>query len=519
MNIVYAVKIFGALVIVLMAMRLVVGKALRSVMNEADFKASFSVVIGTLVVSCFSWKEQLFFAVYAVWSILAPRFFGKSGESRVLAYVMLACISPQFVKELENIGPLRDVLTLYPPRVAAIFLLLPEMLRLFARRDKPKAPWWLTLCDVSMVIYFVYWVMHLYGYGPLSTLLRQAVGLWLDTLLPYYVLSRTCVESTTRQRVLAVILFAAAYQAFVGLAEALSRHLLYSQLQYLYQIRWNILGAMTRGSFLRAQAAFPGPLPLAIMLLFGLGIWAALKPTVTSRNYKVLGLVLVGGIIGTFSRGPLLAAMILGAGLFSLRFLSGRKFVVLSIVLAVVGAAGWKYGLGDAVVALASSTSAADQTADFNVRYREQLLEMSVALIKQSPWFGVPNYLQALEPLRQGEGIIDLVNTYLVVTLNVGLCGLVLMLLPFGITLWRDASSVGVREKGAREAVAWMPLTVAVLVVIFTVSPISIVQSIIIWVVALPLARQQEQHGVRASARARYAVPPFGSPDFADAKR
>ncbi len=155
-----------------------------------------------------------------------------------------------------------------------------------------------------------------------------------------------------------------------------------------------------------------------------------------------------------------------------------------------------------------NSFSGEDKTADFNVIYRQELLKMSVALIQQSPWWGVPNYLQQMESLRQGDGIVDLVNTYLVVTLNVGVVGLVLFLIPYLVTLVKQGFIRGEQPFTLRrEGLAWLPLTLAVLAVVFTVSPISIIRPILVWTVALALARLQQSLPVRKRALAVYAAP------------
>ena len=265
-----------------------------------------------------------------------------------------------------------------------------------------------------------------------------------------------------------------------------------------------MIGALTRGSWVRAQAGFPGPLVLAVLALFGVGLWFALKPAVKSRAYATVGLIVVGGMLATFSRGPVLALLVLLVGVTCLRYMSARRFLVLAAVLAIALSASWNLGLGDAVVGAANSVTGADQQADFNVTYRQQLLKTSLALIQQSPWFGVPDYAQYMQDLRQGDGIIDLVNTYLVVALNVGVCGLLLFLLPYAIALWKLASGAPeAPQELRRESLAWLPLTVAILVVVFTVSPVSIIHSILIWVVAMALARLQE----RAPSRVEPLVP------------
>jgi O-antigen ligase len=492
MNIVYAVKIFGALLIVLGMLRIVAGRGLKQVMAPQDWKGAWPVVIGTLFVSCFSVTQPLFFVAYTIWAIFAPRFFGKGGQGRLPAYVLLACISPQFSMELENVAGLRDVMRLDTFRIIELVILVPAAVALVARRERSPWPWWLVVSDVATGIYALYWIMQLFGHFSMTALSREGLQVLLDTVLPYYVISRGCVQAEMRQRVLSVLLFGAAYQGLVAIAEGLSRHVLYGQLQYLYGTRWNLLGAMTRGDWVRAQAAFSGPLVMAMLALFAIGVWFALRPVAKSRAYAVVGLVLLGGLLATFSRGPLLALGILVAGLTCLRFLSARRFLLLSLVVVVAGAIAWSAGLGDSLVEAINATSA-DKQADFNVVYRQELLKTSVALIQQSPWFGVPNYLDQMTNLKQGDGIVDLVNTYLIVTLNVGVVGLALFIVPFLVVLGGLAARQP-KEAGAlrRERLVWIPLTLAVMAAVFTVSPVSIIRSLLVWTVAIALASLQD---------------------------
>ena len=507
MNIVYAVKIFGALVIVLGVLRLVAGPGLKQVMAPQDWKAAWIFVIGTLFVSCFSWTVPLFFVTFSLWAMFAPRFFGQGLDGRLPAYVLLACVSPQFSMELENVGGLRDVMRLDIFRIIEIFILVPAAIGLLARRERPPYPAWLIICDLATAIYTVYWINRLFGQFSTTAMSREGLQVILDTVLPYYVLSRGCVQPELRRRVLSVLMFGAAYQGLVGIAEGLSRHVLYAQLQYLYGVRWNILGALTRGDWLRAQAAFSGPLVLAMLLLFGIGVWFALRPHEKSRAYTVVGLVMLGGMLATISRGPLLALAILVIGLVGLRFLSARRFLWLTAVFVVAAAVAWSQGLGDQLVEAINNASGADKQADFNVIYRQELLKTSVALIQQSPWFGVPNYLDQMTNLKQGDGIVDLVNTYLIVTLNVGIVGLALFMLPFLVVLQRLAATLP-QDPGPlrRERLVWLPLTLAVMAAVFTVSPVSIIRSILVWVVAIGLANLQE--GIVARRRAPLAINP-----------
>jgi O-antigen ligase len=71
------------------------------------------------------------------------------------------------------------------------------------------------------------------------------------------------------------------------------------------------------------------------------------------------------------------------------------------------------------------------------VTYRQRLFDISLELIERDPWIGSVNYLSTPEMMQliQGEGIIDLVNTYIQIALFSGLVGLGLFAGCFGAIL------------------------------------------------------------------------------------
>jgi O-antigen ligase len=244
---------------------------------------------------------------------------------------------------------------------------------------------------------------------------------------------------------------------------------------------------------------------LSVLSMFAIGVWFALKRPMKDRAYLLVVLTLTGGLLATYGRGPILAGLLLFASAWMLKRMTAKRYLVVVVIGAIIVGAGWSAGIGDAVTTLLGSAPGADETADFNVRYRQELLTMSLALLKQSPWWGVPNFLEQLAVLKQGEGIIDLVNTYLVLALNSGTFGLGLVMLPYIVSLWREASRTVVNLNIGREGYAWLALTVAFMAAIFTVSPVSIIQILMVWIVAVALARLQD-------GNARVAVTSEESP-------
>jgi len=64
------------------------------------------------------------------------------------------------------------------------------------------------------------------------------------------------------------------------------------------------------------------------------------------------------------------------------------------------------------------------RTADASIIYRQRLAERGWELVLANPFFGDQFPWPEMEGLRQGEGIIDMVNTYLGTALSYGLIGL-----------------------------------------------------------------------------------------------
>ncbi|HEV2703093.1 MAG TPA: hypothetical protein VGV09_15815, partial [Steroidobacteraceae bacterium] len=62
------------------------------------------------------------------------------------------------------------------------------------------------------------------------------------------------------------------------------------------------------------------------------------------------------------------------------------------------------------------------ETADFD--YRQRLVSASWNLVMNHPFFGDQDFISKMQNLRQGQGIIDIVNTYAGTALEYGLVGL-----------------------------------------------------------------------------------------------
>ena len=120
-----------------------------------------------------------------------------------------------------------------------------------------------------------------------------------------------------------------------------------------------------------------------------------------------------------------------------------------------------------------------------NIDYRADLLTVSMSVIERNLLFGSSDFLSApeLQVMKQGEGIIDIVNSYIAVALHAGLVGLFFFLGMFATSLlsvrrgmrW---ARVGGDADGVTLGRALFAILASVMVIIFTVSGIYVVPMI-----------------------------------------
>jgi O-antigen ligase len=121
-----------------------------------------------------------------------------------------------------------------------------------------------------------------------------------------------------------------------------------------------------------------------------------------------------------------------------------------------------------------------------NVNYREKLITNSMIVLQRNPWFGSVDFLNTpeMQSMRQGEGIIDIVNTYIGIALEQGYIGLGLFSAFFALTLLDIYRAIhSIPDKDSEEHLlgrALLSTLIAILIIIFTVSSISIIP-IVYW--------------------------------------
>ncbi len=405
---------------------------------------------------------------------------------------------------------------------AAISLALGGTFAIWARaRGKfRRNPMWDALAGILFLLY----VMPSIRDTTLTNVMRVLLENGATTLLPYYVITRSLRSfDDVRESVFG---FLAGISALSTLAmyEAYRTWPLYRSISDHYGIGGGFRAVKIRGGLLRAYGPYPESTSFALCLTIGLIVaYGSRRLFATPAKRNIALVVFLLGALAPQSRGAWLGlvAGIAAVDLFDRR--GGalvKKAVTGGIVVGILMAGAT---VSPAFRKLPGMSGEGSDTVD----YRSQLFDRGVEEIRRYPLFGrTPVAVQAaMADLRQGEGIIDFVNTYIYIGLVTGIPGLIAFLYMFGqplVSLWKARSSFAQRYFGAfrdsSSASAIFGSIVAMVVMISVTSMVNRTTTLIVIQlgltgVILNAMRQARRDPMRAAQAGASTDTPAGKPD------
>ena len=399
---------------------------MRRFMSDSDFTVRRNVWLG-LTLAAFLIPDYWFYVLVAS-AILIVGLRRDSNPAALYLFLLLAMVPSGL--NLPTFGVVNQIFRLDHLRLLSLVILLPSALQL-ARSTGPSNLHGPSLdrsrlhADLLLLGYVVLQVVLLVRYESFTSTLRRVILIGLDVWLPYYVLSRGC--RTREQAVDAMAAFALAMFVLAPLAvvEAAKGWLFYVGLQEHLGTQ-HIFNYLRRGGVLRATVTSGQPIVLGYAMAVGFGFWLFLQTRVNSRAWWWLAmLTLVAGLIVPSARGPWLGAATIVIVFLALGPNRSGRISKAIVLLTVAGAAILASPYGDTVIDRIPFVGSLDAGA---VSYREELAATSWQIIQQNPWFGTPGFVEQMESLRQGQGIIDVVNAYAGIGLAFGLVDVALFL-------------------------------------------------------------------------------------------
>jgi|SRR5579883_1983012 len=401
-------------------------------MEEEDFKRRRNI---WLLLSAAAFLSPSFW-LFVLVAVPALYWGGKKDTHPLAFYILLVNVIPSIPVQIPTAG--LGINQLFPIdifRLLAFCVLVPTAWRLHKSADTERSKGFRRL-DLLVLGYCILKILlyvppdlpeHIILQNSFTNTLRKTLLILTDVYVLYYVASRSASSRRAIVDALATFCLACTVMASIAVFESLKHFLLYAVLNVNWGGNPLDMAYLMRGGLLRAQASSGNALALGYLLAVATGFWLYLKSQLPKSPMKpAVTAILWLGILASYSRGPMLGAVLIYFAYAAFRPGGVGHLVKSALVFVLVAGVTLASPIGDKIVN--SLPFLGGKLAEGSVTYRELLLERSWVLIKAHPLLGDQLALSHLQDLRQGQGIIDLVNTYVSITLFCGFTGLAIFL-------------------------------------------------------------------------------------------
>lgn len=445
----------------------------------------------------FTRRRNLWFVLTLV-AFLAPNFWAyalvailllihanrhETNSSSLFFFVLF--VLPMAAIQIPGIGFISNLFEISHARILALFVLLPAFFAIRRHGDSP--PFGRAGSDKALAAYLLLAIMLYLRETGATGALRQAFYIFTDIFLPYFVVSRTLKNLQAFRDALLSLVLANMLLALFAVFEFFRHWLLYEPLLGTLGLANGAQSFLLREGMLRAIASAGQPIALGFLMVVGIGFYLFLQRFIQRNLFRWLGMVLLAaGLVAPLSRGPWVGAVALMIIFIATGRSGTRRLISLALAALLAFPLITLLPGSETVVNLLPFVGSTEKE---NIDYREKLITNSMIVIQRNPWFGSINYLDTpeMESMRQGQGIIDVVNTYLVVALERGLVGLGMFVGFFALTLLGIYRAMRlIPDRDSEEYLLGRVLLatlLAIVIVISTVSSITFIP-IMYWSVA-----------------------------------
>lgn len=462
------IRAFIVVIFIAVAVFMILAKPARQIVDAAEFKRLRNL---WLVVTCTAFLVGNFW-LFALFSTFFIIFAAKREATTPALYWLLLCVIPPASHSISGFGIINRLFGLNMPRLLALVILLP-VLFLGGRAVKRYAKK-IILPDIFITLFFLLIVILSFRQGNMTVGLRTSFVLFLGAVLPYFAFSRRLNDFRAIKYTMFAFLLPLFVFAVIGGFEMIRNWKLYSLPGIAEGTSY-----LGRQGNLRASVTTDQPIVLGYILMIGVGFLLPMAERYLTRMQSILAFGALGlGLIASLSRGPWVGTVALiiiyiSTGRNAIKKLAGIGFAMIMLLPVLYLTPYWQK-----IVGLIPFIGSVDSD---NIGYRERLFEQSWIVINRSPWFGSIDYLNTpeMQSLIQGQGIIDIVNSYIRIALNYGFVG-VFLFVAFYISVLmgirRSVKRLPAENEEMKEIGRAIFATLcAVLITIGTVSSISFI--------------------------------------------
>jgi hypothetical protein len=390
---------------------------------EADFNRRRNIWFALTIAAFLSPS----FWLYAVLAVPLLVWAGRKDSNPVALYLLLMHVIPDIPVSIPTVFELSNY------RLLSLCVLVPAAYRLSKSTNRKRVPG-MRAVDLALLGWVLLQVAifippdlpsHVLLHDSFTALLRRAFLLFIDVYVLYYVVSRCC---STRRAILeaqAAFCVSCAVLSLISVFEFLRSWLLYVDVAARWAETPDAGFYLLRGDALRAQASAGHPLALGYLIAIAFGFWLYLQSHIKSTKVKLsVGLLFWLGLIAAYSRGPWVGAVAIYFAFAALGPAALSRLFKSLCAAAIATAALMASPLGDGVIRVLPFMGGSVDSG--STRYRQRLAARAWELLQAHPFFGDQVAYLKMEDLRQGQGIIDFVNTYADIAVFYGFVGLAL---------------------------------------------------------------------------------------------
>lgn len=457
------------------------GPSASAIIGRDHFRARRNLWFG-LTIAAFLAHDFWVYTFIAILLLLYTK-RRETNPSALFFFVLFAV--PDGLVQIPGMGLINFLFALSHARILELIILLPAFFALGRQSD--TLSFGRTVPDKLLISYILLVVFLYLRQTSVTDTLRQALYQFLDVFLPYFVISRSLKDLQSFKSSLLSLVLAIMLLAMFGVFEAVKYWLLYPSMIEGIGLQSAMTGYLGRDGILRAIASSGNPIALGYLMAVGIGLYLFLQRSFHRKFLRRLGmLLLIAGLIAPVSRGPWVGTV----ALFIIFIATGRNPIKRLTFLALLATLTLPLIAmlpgGERVINLLPFIGTTEKS---NIDYRQDLLTNSIIVIQRNPWFGSVNYLETpeMQAMRNGNNMIDVVNSYIAITLQDGFVGLGLFVGFFALVLigvYRAMRSLP--GKDSEEYLlgrALLATLAAILVIIFTVSSITVIP-IVYWSIA-----------------------------------
>ena len=448
--------------------------------------------------------------------------FSRSEPVKPALYVLLLAATPPEAYYIPGVAGINKLIAVSPQLVVAFVVLIPSLV---SGAQMKKIARTANTTDVLVLLWLILQVALSIRAPTVTHMLRLGLEELLALAPLFYVLSRYPKRLEDLRVISAALVLAVLVLSAISMFEFLRSWRLYNSIPN----NWGSTAPLWytfREGYLRAAVTAQNPIAWGVIAMTGFGVAFATLNDGVSRFYRYAGFALLGaGVIVSMSRGPWVGAAVI----VMMMVLVGPKMITRSIQLSAAGGAALLAAMatpfGNRILGLLPFIG---DSASNTIDYRQQLIEVSWQVILEKPFFGSVNFLDhpKMQVMRQGEGIIDIVNTYLQVLLGSGFVGLFLfvgILLSTLFAVYKAMKSARrYNPKLALYCQAYFATIVGMMLTIFTTSSVAPIPLFFWSLIALGVALTRIEAVERRKAQAPAAETqddPLLAPEAAPATR